>query len=74
MQTLSCQWYTHHDSVVRHFMQEAGSEVDSHGITRLPLRREGWNFWEWEGRKIHYITAGRPQAVHELTGSFVYVS
>ena len=40
-------------------MQGAGSEIDSHGVERLPLRREGWNFWNWEGRKIHYITAGQ---------------
>ena len=33
--------------------------MDSHGIQRLPLRKEGWNFWDWEGRKIHYITAGQ---------------
>ncbi len=38
--------------------QDAGSEIDVHGMERLPLRREGWNFWDWEGRKIHYITAG----------------
>ena len=64
-----------HDILVCwHFVQEAGSEVDSHGIQRLPLRRQGWNFWEWEGRKIHYITAGQYQAAHESTGSFVYVS
>ena len=43
-------------------MQGAGSETDSRGVERLPLRRGGWNFWDWEGRKIHYITAGQLQA------------
>ena len=48
--------------------------MDSHGVQRLPLRREGWNYWDWEGRKIHYITAGQYEAAHESTRSFVYVS
>lgn len=41
-----------------HQTQEAGSETDGNGVQRLPLRREGWNFWDFEGNKVHYIQAG----------------
>ncbi|BDA43323.1 probable haloalkane dehalogenase [Coccomyxa sp. Obi] len=37
---------------------EAGSEIDANGVQRLPLRKEGWNFWDFEGNKVHYIQAG----------------
>ena len=41
-------------------------------MERLPLRRGGWNFWDWEGRRIHYITAGRLQAPLLLYALFVH--
>jgi hypothetical protein len=40
-------------------LQPAGIETDVHGLQRLPLRKEGWNFWQWKGNRVHYITAGK---------------
>ncbi|KAK9915016.1 hypothetical protein WJX75_003662 [Coccomyxa subellipsoidea] len=37
---------------------EAGSELDANGVQRLPLRREGWNYWSFENKKVHYIQSG----------------
>lgn len=36
----------------------ATTETDKYGVERLPYRPEGWNFWEWNGNRIHYIQAG----------------
>ncbi|KAL5704668.1 hypothetical protein ACHQM5_023060 [Ranunculus cassubicifolius] len=28
------------------------------GMERLPFKSEGYNFWTWKGRKIHYVEQG----------------
>ncbi|CAN1225532.1 Pheophytinase, chloroplastic [Linum perenne] len=28
------------------------------GVERLPFKSEGYNFWTWKGRRIHYIVEG----------------
>lgn len=33
-------------------------ETDSNGIPRLKFQEQGWNVWNWNGRRIHYIEAG----------------
>jgi hypothetical protein len=30
----------------------------SNGLTRVKYTREGWKWWEWRGRRVHYIEAG----------------
>jgi hypothetical protein len=27
-------------------------------LNECAAMRAGWNFWEWQGHKVHYITAG----------------
>ncbi|XP_042438700.1 pheophytinase, chloroplastic-like [Zingiber officinale] len=38
------------------------------GIDRLPFRAEGYNFWTWKGRKIHYVEQGTGQPVVLIHG------
>lgn len=28
------------------------------GLERLPFKPEGYNFWTWQGRRIHYVVEG----------------
>ncbi|XVF17924.1 hypothetical protein REPUB_Repub10bG0166700 [Reevesia pubescens] len=28
------------------------------GVERLPFKQDGYNFWTWRGRKIHYVVQG----------------
>lgn len=30
----------------------------SQGLERLPFKPEGYNFWTWNGRRIHYVVEG----------------
>ncbi|CAI9110804.1 OLC1v1010891C2 [Oldenlandia corymbosa var. corymbosa] len=30
----------------------------SQGLERLPFKPEGYNYWTWRGRKIHYVVEG----------------
>lgn len=30
----------------------------SQGLERLPFKPDGYNFWTWRGRKIHYVVEG----------------
>lgn len=32
--------------------------IASIGLERLPFKPEGYNFWTWQGRKIHYVVEG----------------
>ena len=40
------------------FQVEAVLEIDSHSQQRLQYQAGGWNFWEWQNHRIHYIAAG----------------
>ncbi|KAK9830202.1 hypothetical protein WJX72_010275 [[Myrmecia] bisecta] len=33
-------------------------ETDPQGVERLRLSDDGWDFWQWQGHKIHYIKSG----------------
>jgi pimeloyl-ACP methyl ester carboxylesterase len=33
-------------------------ERDSRGLQRAVYEPQGWNFWEWQGNRIHYVKAG----------------
>ncbi|KAH0449083.1 hypothetical protein IEQ34_022883 [Dendrobium chrysotoxum] len=35
------------------------NEDSVRGMEKLPFRPEGYNFWTWRGRKIHYVEQGR---------------
>ncbi|DBA93112.1 TPA: hypothetical protein ACH3X2_003429 [Trebouxia sp. C0005] len=37
---------------------DPGLETDIHGVNRVPYRDQGWNFWNWENHRIHYVQAG----------------
>lgn len=32
-------------------------ESDPAGLLRVQFYERGWNFWRWQGRRIHYIEA-----------------
>ncbi|CAN1225530.1 Pheophytinase, chloroplastic [Linum perenne] len=34
------------------------TESKNQGVERLPFKSEGYNFWTWKGRRIHYIVEG----------------
>jgi len=40
----------------------AGRETDAGGLERLPLREEGWEYWQWsyagKQHRVHYIQEG----------------
>ena len=40
----------------------AGRDTDAIGLERVPLKEEGWNYWQWslggKSHKIHYIQEG----------------
>ncbi|DBB12732.1 TPA: hypothetical protein ACH3X3_005508 [Trebouxia sp. C0006] len=38
--------------------QDPGLETDIHGVNRVPYRDQGWNFWNWQKHRIHYVQAG----------------
>ncbi|MEW5306452.1 MAG: hypothetical protein WDW36_008915 [Sanguina aurantia] len=38
--------------------QELVYELDPKGIQRVKYTPLGWNYWMWEGKRIHYIEAG----------------
>ncbi|KAA6422970.1 MAG: alpha beta fold family [Trebouxia sp. A1-2] len=40
------------------YWQDPGLETDIHGVNRVPYRDQGWNFWNWENHRIHYVQAG----------------
>eukprot|EP00798_Chlamydomonas_sp_ICE-L_P014777 gene14777-20827_t len=33
-------------------------EVDSRGLRRVKFAPNGWKYWNWEGKRIHYTEAG----------------
>lgn len=33
-------------------------ELDENGISRLPFRPQGWDYWTYEGHKVHFLRAG----------------
>jgi hypothetical protein len=41
----------------------AGRETDRNGLERVPLREQGWNYWQWsfggQQHNVHYITEGQ---------------
>lgn len=37
---------------------DPGLELDANGKSRIPYRPQGWNFWTWQGHKVHYLQAG----------------
>lgn len=37
---------------------DPGLETDVHGVDRVPYREQGWNFWNWQKHRIHYVQAG----------------
>ncbi len=39
--------------------QDPGLETDIHGVNRVPYRDQGWNFWNWQNHRIHYVQAGK---------------
>ena len=39
-------------------LQDPGLELDANGKSRIPYRPQGWNFWTWQGHKVHYLQAG----------------
>ncbi|CAI9097858.1 OLC1v1034371C1 [Oldenlandia corymbosa var. corymbosa] len=48
------------------------SKPSSQGVERLPFRPEGYNFWTWRGRNIHYVVEGEGTPIvllHGLGGS-----
>ncbi|OAY78095.1 pheophytinase, chloroplastic [Ananas comosus] len=38
------------------------------GMERLPFKPEGYNFWTWRGRKIHYVEQGSGQPIVLIHG------
>ncbi|XP_064986019.1 pheophytinase, chloroplastic-like isoform X2 [Musa acuminata AAA Group] len=38
------------------------------GMDRLPFRSNGYNFWTWKGRKIHYVEQGMGRPVVLIHG------
>ncbi|CAI9783961.1 unnamed protein product [Fraxinus pennsylvanica] len=34
------------------------SEPKGQGLEKLPFKPEGYNYWMWQGRKIHYVVEG----------------
>lgn len=40
-------------------LQDPGLETDVHGVDRVPYREQGWNFWNWQKHRIHYVQAGK---------------
>lgn len=37
-------------------------------MDQLPFKPEGYNFWTWKGRKIHYVEQGHGQPVVLIHG------
>ncbi|CAD7694801.1 unnamed protein product [Ostreobium quekettii] len=33
-------------------------EIDARGAERVAWRESGWNYWDWDGKRVHYISAG----------------
>lgn len=33
-------------------------EQDQNGIYRLTYRPQGWDYWTYEGHKVHFLRAG----------------
>ncbi|KAK2657165.1 hypothetical protein Ddye_010217 [Dipteronia dyeriana] len=38
------------------------------GVERLPFKPEGYNFWTWQGHKIHYVVQGEGSPVVLIHG------
>lgn len=32
--------------------------TDEQGRTRLPFKKEGYSYWQWQGHNIHYVALG----------------
>lgn len=49
---------------------DPGLETDIHGVNRVPYRDQGWNFWNWQNHRIHYVQAGSSGAPIVLVHGF----
>jgi hypothetical protein len=43
-------------------------EVDQNGQYRLPYRPQGWDYWTYQGHRIHYVRAGNQPGSPLLSG------
>jgi hypothetical protein len=43
-------------------MAAASASGSAQGLEMLPFKADGYNFWTWKGRRIHYVEqgAGKP--------------
>ncbi|XP_003572859.2 pheophytinase, chloroplastic isoform X2 [Brachypodium distachyon] len=41
----------------------SSSNGDAQGLERLPFKADGYNFWTWRGRRIHYVEQGEGQPI-----------
>lgn len=49
--------------------QELEYEVDkATGLTRVKYTPDGWRYWDWRGRQVHYIEAGANNTVRGVRG------
>mmetsp|Transcript_28195 Transcript_28195/g.71897 ORF Transcript_28195/g.71897 Transcript_28195/m.71897 type:complete len:372 (-) Transcript_28195:235-1350(-) len=43
-------------------VKELHYETDKNGLQRVKYDKEGWNFWQWQGHKVHWAVAGPKDA------------
>lgn len=46
----------------------SSSNGSAQGLERLPFKPDGYNFWTWRGRRIHYVEQGAGQPIVLIHG------
>lgn len=46
----------------------AAANVSAQGLEMLPYKPDGYNFWTWKGRRIHYVEQGEGKPVVLIHG------